>query len=644
MRLVRAVLLVLAATVGPVFAAAPVWDNSGNSQLSGSYYFRQVFYVTDVNASLSREFAFYGIISFSGNGTYSVTDGTLVDSTNGIAPFTPTGTYTVSASGYGSLSSPLVTGDFVYFLVSNHILVGSETESGYNDLFIAAPYSNSFTNASFQGTYNMSAFFPGSTPDSAADATYQLNPDGAGHLGTVSITGFYGAGGTGSIGQSNTNVPYAFSNNAVFITFPTSTTANFYSGKEYLYLSPDKNFVFGGSPNGYDMFVGVRGVVNGTPTPLNGLYYEAGLDVNTSPTLDTYYGVFNAYQGSVIGHERLLVTGQNTEGYTYYTQYPSGISASYKDPGGTTQYTIGADGIRIAFGIGPNLGIGVALPFSPPAPAGGVYIDPTGVVSTASSAPFTAGIAPGEFLTFYNGVNLAGSTAIASVTPFPTTLGGVRVLIDGIPAPLYYVSPTSLAVIVPYAVSTYPIATIQVINNGVASNTVTVFVNHTAPGVFTVPAGGSGYGAIEHADGSLVTVANPAKPGETVAAFVTGLGTVFPPNPDGAIGPYTLPLSTTTNDIFVNIGNVPAATPLPYAGLAPYLAGLYQVNFTIPATAVAGDNVLGIGGPDSFSTESLIPVGSSSTAAVRAPAPNAAAPAAAVRYRLPRLTSPPTAR
>ena len=56
---------------------------------------------------------------------------------------TLTGTYSISASGYGFISNPLSSGDYVYGLVSQQgIFVGSSTESGFNDLFIAAPFSS----------------------------------------------------------------------------------------------------------------------------------------------------------------------------------------------------------------------------------------------------------------------------------------------------------------------------------------------------------------------------------------------------------------------------------------------------------------------------------------------------------------------
>ena len=69
------------------------------------------------------------------------------------------------------------------------------------------------------------------------------------------------------------------------------------SGNEYLYLSPDGNFVFGGSPEGWDFFVGVRNSSGGAA--LSGLYYQGGIDLDDSTlyagygTLTTYYGAYD---------------------------------------------------------------------------------------------------------------------------------------------------------------------------------------------------------------------------------------------------------------------------------------------------------------------------------------------------------------
>ena len=134
-----------------------------------------------------------------------------------------------------------------------------------------------------------------------------------------------------------------------------------------------------------------------------------------------------------------------------------------------------------------------------------------------------------------------------------------------------------------------------------------------------MPPGGVGQAAALHPDFSLVTTARPAQIGETIAVYLTGLGDVTPAVADGALGPSNPP-SLTTNNITAFISG--KAATVTYAGLAPQLAGLYQVNITIPAGVSAGDNALDISGPDSYTTESVIPVGSGSAAspAVKQPA------------------------
>ena len=191
----------------------------------------------------------------------------------------------------------------------------------------------------------------------------------------------------------------------------------------------------------------------------------------------------------------------------------------------------------------------------------------------------------------------------------------MQVKINNVLVPIYYVIPRQLAVLVPYSV-TSGIATVQVINNNVPSNTVTVFVGKTAPGVFTRSQDGLGYGDIEHADGSLVNAQNPAQIGEIVAVYLTGLGAVSPPIIDGDVGP-TNPLAKTPDGaIAAYIGGVSA--PIGYSGLAPTLAGLYQMNLTVPAGVAAGDHYLDIAGPDAYSSECVIAIGPTPSSAPEA--------------------------
>ena len=84
-----------------------------------------------------------------------------------------------------------------------------------------------------------------------------------------------------------------------------------------------------------------------------------------------------------------------------------------------------------------------------------------GVVNGAS---FQADAAPGMVLSVF-GTNLAPSTQVDSVLPLPLALAGVSATIDGVAAPLYYVSPQQLNIQVPYETPAGP-ALLAVQNNG----------------------------------------------------------------------------------------------------------------------------------------------------------------------------------
>ena len=619
-------------------AQTPIWDTSGNSNLNGIYYFRQVFYfLGDASGDLGEATAIYGNIKFDGNGGYTLTQSTTqpwvyYDSYYGGYTANQTGTYSISASGYGFISSPnpRYPGDYIYGLVSQQgIFVGSSTENtnGYNDMFVAAPLASPMpTAANFSGTYVFSDLdLVGAAqgqPAGMLSMMFTLTADGACHLGTTTVTGYAGTTTT-PYTQISTLPTCSFSNGAAVVTFPTNGLLT--QGQKYLYFSKDGNFVFGGSPytgyNPWDMIVGVK-VSSGTPN-FSDLYYQAGID-ELGGYLDTFYGSLDLpalHPQTIMEHQRiedLFYTPAATDS-TYLDSYTLTSGATYSTS--LARYAVGAGGaIRIGSGIGPNLGLSVALQ-APTLTLTGVFLNPQGIVNAASWAPFTAGIAPGELLTFSNSSNLAADTVVAT-SPFPTSLDQVQVSIGGLPAPIYYVSPTQISVIVPYAV-TGPIADIQVTNNGVLSNTVPVYVNQTSPGVFTQTSNGLGYGATEHnADGSIVTAANPAVIGETVAVYVTGLGAVSPTIADGAPGPTSTLSEVPAGSVTAYIGSAtiaPVQATVVYAGLAPALSGLYQIDITIPAGLTAGDNYLYISGPDAYNSQSLIPI-STATSAAETPA------------------------
>jgi uncharacterized protein (TIGR03437 family) len=181
----------------------------------------------------------------------------------------------------------------------------------------------------------------------------------------------------------------------------------------------------------------------------------------------------------------------------------------------------------------------------------------------------------------------------------------VSVSINGKPAPLYFVSASQINMLVPFATAG-PTATIVVQNGGVNSNTVTVPVAATSPGVYTLDQSGSGGGAILHADYSLVNAAKPAIGGETVLIYLTGLGTVTPGLNDGTAGNVTT-LYTADADVVVYVGGE-QATVL-FKGLAPGYPGLYQLNVTLPQFLKASGNLpLAIQTTNAFHDQVDIPI------------------------------------
>jgi uncharacterized protein (TIGR03437 family) len=598
--------LVLLAATFP--AIAQTWDNTGNHLLNGTYYFREV------TETSSDAVSIYGTITFT-NGNYSINAAGLQASTGaGAGAYTTTGTYSISASGFGFINNtnPLV-GSPVYGLVgADGVFVGSITETSVNDIFIAAPLASQGT-GTLNGPYSISYLQPsvvsGGTP---YGALLQLSSNGSGGIGNVDVTAY--ADTTSATTQTITGVNYTVSNNAFVVNFPTNNTG-LVQGQEFFYSTPDGSFIFGGSPEDFDMLVGVR---TGTTPAFGGLFYSAGFefdetqfDSNGSIGYLTYYGSFNANNGQILGHQRIQDGVDSAYGFTYSDSYPTGSGGSYTSQYLNVQFIEGTRGEQIGVGLATTPTITVAVP-APSFTGSGVYISPTGIVNTASYSPFTSGVSPGDFVLLF-GSNLGPSTLQdASSLPLPTTLDNVKVLVNNVPAPISYVRSDQIAVIVPFE-TTASVAQFQVINNGQASNVVTEFVNLTTPGVFTQDESGSGYAAALHVNGSPVTPASPAQAGETVAVYMSGLGTVFPAILDG-VGAPSNPPSTTSNTFNADISGTTAN--IAFQGLAPGFAGLYQVNIQIPTGLTAGDNSLDIGGPDSYTAEAFISIATPASSTV----------------------------
>jgi hypothetical protein len=218
--------------LGALPAAGQAWDSTGNGQLNGTYYFREVSYSTDQYGDIMDGTSAYGNITFSGGGTYTITNAQVFDVSQGeVEQYSLTGTYSISASGYGFMSSPNteLSGSQILGLVSNGIFIGSSTESGFNDFIVAAPTPSSLN---FSGSYSLSYLnFVNQEPNEAYDALVQMSPNGSGSIGNANIT-YYFENSTAPIAVNEPGVKYSISNGAVAIAFPTSNNLPL-TGAEY---------------------------------------------------------------------------------------------------------------------------------------------------------------------------------------------------------------------------------------------------------------------------------------------------------------------------------------------------------------------------------------------------------------------------
>ena len=213
-----------------------------------------------------------------------------------------------------------------------------------------------------------------------------------------------------------------------------------------------------------------------------------------------------------------------------------------------------------------------------------VIVNAADFASDKILSPDALGAAFGQFKT------VGGAPHFGSTIPLPTTLGGIRVTINGLAAGLGYAGPTQINLVVPSGVADGP-ATIVVTNVDNTTSSGTFTVVRSRPAIFQ---------------------SNSSLPASAPAAHVTsdGVNYQFASNPDGT--PRELSAGTQQQPNFLvlyltGLRNTPTANPtdgngvaesviitfqgvqgiVDYAGLAPGYVGLDQANVRIP-WALAG--------------------------------------------------------
>jgi uncharacterized protein (TIGR03437 family) len=207
-------------------------------------------------------------------------------------------------------------------------------------------------------------------------------------------------------------------------------------------------------------------------------------------------------------------------------------------------------------------------------------ISPNGVTNAAS---YATKVSPGALASVFGSAFGVATYQADDGYAWPLTANQVSVKVNGVAAPLYFVSPGQINFQVPWETPTTGTVNVSVVVNGGSSNVVAVPVGTAAPGLFYLPTGAA---IVQNTPSyTLNDSTNPAPVGSTIIAYLTGSGPVSPavkngtPTPDS---PYTMATSTATAKIGTQTASVA------FTGLTPGFVGLAQMNIVVPSGLAAG--------------------------------------------------------
>lgn len=206
------------------------------------------------------------------------------------------------------------------------------------------------------------------------------------------------------------------------------------------------------------------------------------------------------------------------------------------------------------------------------------------LTSVGNAASFTQSFAPGMLMSVFGAGLATGSPQTVTTAPLPfTSSSGTSISINGIPAPLLYISPTQINLQIPYEVSVG--AAVLTLSAGGQSASINFTIQDSAPGIFV------------DAQNGHVVPNESAAPGSTIELYLTGAGQVTPAEATGNV-----PVAGTTPvpnlPLSLTVGGV-SVTPV-YVGTPGWSVGVVQINFTVPMVPAGPQPVrVAIGGVDS---------------------------------------------
>ncbi len=185
-------------------------------------------------------------------------------------------------------------------------------------------------------------------------------------------------------------------------------------------------------------------------------------------------------------------------------------------------------------------------------------------------------IAPGEIVRLSGGCigPLEPVTGTFMDGRLPTSLAGVRVLVNGAAAPLLSVQSAEIVAVIPSGAGATTATDLVIDYMGARTPSQSLKVESAVPGIFV---SGTQAAALNE-DLTQNEPGNPARVGSIVTLFLTGAGGTDPPLPDGAPAPDPPP--NLVLPVIVRVGGAPAEVI--HAGSAPGWVGVAQVNIRIP--------------------------------------------------------------
>jgi uncharacterized protein (TIGR03437 family) len=226
-----------------------------------------------------------------------------------------------------------------------------------------------------------------------------------------------------------------------------------------------------------------------------------------------------------------------------------------------------------------------------------------------------APLSPGTISAVY-GTGLAPASVSTGPAPLPTMYGSTFALVGAVRAPLYFLSSGQINLQVPYnvtAAAPQQVPIILSVNNALTLPQ-TLNIVAATPGVLSYDNGstppsvqnGALIKAQHSSDGSLVTSASPAQPGEYLVMYLVGMGATNPGVASGAESPGPPSLASAIAQPTVTVGSEPSTVL--FAGLTPGFVGLYQIDFQVPTNAPSGQLVVTVAQNGVAANPTLLPV------------------------------------